>query len=698
MALGLRFIQEPEIAQSLIKQETVSEIFEAAHIEDVVGDFVNLKKRGTNMIGLCPFHNEKTPSFNVSPSKGIYKCFGCGKGGNSVNFIMEHEHLSYPEALKFLARKYNIEVEEKELSPEEKQAADARESLLIVSEAAGKFFQEQLTQSEEGRNIGLSYFKERGMDEAMIERFALGYCPEKEGDSFTKNALQRGFKEEFLLKTGITKQGQRGLYDFYHGRVIFPIRSISGRMLGFGARTLRSDKSVAKYFNSPESEIYNKSKVLYGLFESKSAIVKQDRCYMVEGYMDVISLHQAGIENVVASSGTSLTIEQIRLLRRYTPHITILYDSDNAGVKAAFRGIDLLLQEGMKVRVVSLPEGEDPDTMAQRLGVEDMLAFLDAESKDFFTYMCDTLLTGDRQDPIQRSDAIQEIIRSLALVPDKIERSLEIQSISLRLGVEQRVVNEEIKKAQRRHQTEQAKEREREAQRQARQAAQEMGDMPPPPGMEDMPPELEEALDRDVPLPGPMLDSLDSGSQELDIIRLLINYGGDQLDLPIEDAEEDEQGNIPTEPISVEEYIVEDLSNDPYIQFQDGFSAKVFALYQAAYAEERSLDVNSLLRHPDQTISGRVASMMSEKHELHRWEDRKIYPTREKEQLLVAVDTALDSYRLRTVLKMIRETQASIPSVQHDSEAFVKTVKRLDQLNKMKMRLSERFGAVILST
>lgn len=682
----------------MIKPEVVHAIFESAHIEDVVADFVHLKKRGSNMLGLCPFHNEKTPSFNVSPSKGIYKCFGCGKGGNSVNFIMEHEHLNYPEALKFLARKYNIEVEEKELSPEEKAVADTRESLLIVTEAASKYFQEILTENEEGRSIGLSYFKERGMDQAMIERFALGYAPEKEEDSFTKNALARGFKQEFLLKTGITKEGHRGLYDFFHGRVIFPIRSISGRPLGFGGRTLRNDKKLAKYFNSPESEIYNKSRILYGLFESKAAIVKQDKCYMVEGYMDVISLHQAGIENVVASSGTSLTVDQIRLIRRYTPQITILYDSDNAGVKAAFRGIDLLLEEGMKVKVVSLPDGEDPDTMAQRLGKEAMIAFLEEQSKDFFSYMCAKLLTGDRQDPIERSKAIKEIIHSLALVPDKIERSLEIQSIALKLGIEQRVVIDEIKKAQRNHQRDKNKERERAELQNARLAAQGSLDGPPPPGVGDMPIELQEAVEHDVPVPDVLLDSLNSSSQELDIIRILVNYGADTLELPIEDAEEDELGNIPFETTTIEEYIVDDLSNDRYIQFKEGFASKVFTLYQSAYSEERSLDVNSLMRHPDRNISERVADMLSEKHELHNWESRKIYPTHERDQKLVMVETALNRLRLRTVLQLIRETQASIPAVQNDPTDFAKTVKRLDQLNKMKMRLSERFGAVILST
>lgn len=684
----------------MIKPEVVSEIFERAHIEDVVGDFVHLKKRGSNMLGLCPFHNEKTPSFNVSPSKGIYKCFGCGKGGNSVNFIMEHEHLNYPEALKFLARKYGIEVEEKELSPEEKQAADTRESLLLINESANTFFQDQMLNSEEGKQIGLSYFKERGLDQEMMSRFALGYCPESEENSFTKYALAKGFQKRYLIQTGLSKEGQRGLYDFYHGRVIFPIRSISGRVLGFGGRTLRNDKKIAKYFNSPESEIYNKSKVLYGLFESKSSIVKQDRCYMVEGYMDVIAMHQAGVDNVVASSGTSLTEGQIRLIRRYTPNITILYDSDNAGVKAAFRGIDILLEEGMKVRVVNLPEGEDPDTLAKRIGSEAMREYLIKESKDFFSYKCDMLLDGDHQDPLDRSRAIQDIVNSLALVSDKIERSLEIQNIALRLGIEQRVVNDEIRKAQRRRQQERSKAQERQAAQAMREAAPQDG--PPPPGLGDLPPELSEAVDRDVPIPELSLDTLDSRAQEFDIIRILVNYGPDlmEVEIPEEEGEtaqsEDEESK--TEEISVQTYILDDLAHESYIQFKDPTLSKIWALYQGAYAEERDLDVQSLLRHPDSSIASAVVNMISEPHQLHRWEDRKIYPVHERDQHLLMVNSALNRLKLRTVQTLIREAQATLPSIGNDIEAFGKTAKRLQKLNHLKMRLSEDFGSVILGS
>lgn len=670
----------------MIKPEVVQQIFERAHIEEVVGDFVNLKKRGSNLLGLCPFHNEKTPSFSVSPGKGIYKCFGCGKGGNSVNFIMEHEHLNYPEALKFLGKKFGIEVEEKELSPEEKQAADARESLMVVSEAASLYFQDRLKNSDEGKSIGLSYFRERGMDASMIERFALGYCPEKKEDSFTDHALGRGFQKEFLLKTGLSKEGRNGLYDFYHGRVIFPIRSISGRPLGFGGRTLRNDKQIAKYFNSPESEIYNKSKVLYGLFESKSAIVKQDKCYMVEGYMDVISLHQAGIENVVASSGTSLTAGQIRLIRRYTPHITILYDSDNAGIKAAFRGIDLLLEEGMKVRVVSLPEGEDPDTMAQKLGQEAMIQYLEDNGKDFFEYMCDTLLTGNSQDPIQRSEAITEIIGTLSLYPDRIERNLKSQELANRLGIDQQTLLYELRKSQKKKQKEKEKQQER----------QQTFDAPPPPGMEHMPVEEEIPVDRDMPVQSALLNASNHAEQERDIIRLLLNYGADSIHLELEGAEEDEFGNVETEEISVERFVVEELSEDKYVQFKEPFCSKVWAMYQSAFAEQRTMDVQALLRHPDHSISATVADLMSEKHELHRWEDRKIYPLREKDKLLEAVEGAINSLKIHIANSLRKETLA-VMQHEKDYDRVIDLQKKKMRLDQIIAKLCEARGTVIPS-
>lgn len=348
----------------MIDQSTIDRIYETAQIVEVVGDFVSLKRRGTNYVGLCPFHNEKTPSFSVSPSRGIYKCFGCGRGGNAVNFIMEHEGLSYYEALRYLARKYNITIVEKEATPEDIALKNERESLLVVTAFAGRFFHETLVSTDEGRAVGLSYFRERGIRDDMIERFQLGYAPENR-HAFTDAALEGGYKSEFLVKTGLTIERDGQFFDRFAGRVMFPIHSLSGQIIAFGGRTLFSDKSVAKYINSPESEIYHKSKTLYGIFQARKAIMQHDKCYLVEGYLDVISMHQAGIENVVASSGTSLTNDQIRLIKRFTNNITIVYDGDPAGITAALRGIDMVLEEGLNVRIVLLPEGDDPDSFCR---------------------------------------------------------------------------------------------------------------------------------------------------------------------------------------------------------------------------------------------------------------------------------------------------------------------------------------------
>ncbi|MEX2379654.1 MAG: DNA primase, partial [Vicingaceae bacterium] len=358
----------------MIPKQTVDEILETARVEEVVGDFVNLKKRGANLLGLCPFHNEKTPSFTVSPTKGIYKCFGCGKAGGAANFIMDHEHYTYPEALKYLADKYNIEIEEEEQTAEQIQQANEKESLFIVTQYAAEFFQQQLKETESGRAIGLSYFKERGFREETIEKFKLGYSPD-EWEAFTKAALDKGYKLDYLEKTGLTIVKGDKHFDRFKGRVMFPIQNISGRVIGFGGRTLSADKKTAKYLNSPESEIYHKSRVLYGLNLAKKSIIEQDLCYLVEGYTDVISFHQNGVENVVASSGTSLTTEQIRLIKRYTPNITILFDGDTAGIKAAFRGIDMILEEGMNVKVLAFPEGEDPDSYARSKSMEELKSF-----------------------------------------------------------------------------------------------------------------------------------------------------------------------------------------------------------------------------------------------------------------------------------------------------------------------------------
>ena len=369
----------------MIDHGTIERILDAAQIADVVQEFVQLKRRGVNMLGLCPFHNEKTPSFTVSPAKGIFKCFGCGKGGNSVNFIMEHEHLSYPEALKYLARKYHIEVEEKEITPEDIEKQNERESLLVVSTYASRYFTESLFNSDEGISVGLSYFKERGFRQATLKKFDIGYSPSG-WDTFSNKALSDGYKKEFLIKSGLSIEKEDRIFDRFSGRVMFPIHSLSGQVLGFGGRILKSDPKAAKYVNSPETEIYHKSRILYGIYQARKAITQDDRCFMVEGYTDVLSLWEAGIENVVASSGTSLTQDQVRLVKRFTPNLTILYDGDEAGIKASVRGIDIVLEEGMNVKVVMLPPGEDPDSYSKKVSNEEFAAFIKENETDFIRF------------------------------------------------------------------------------------------------------------------------------------------------------------------------------------------------------------------------------------------------------------------------------------------------------------------------
>ena len=415
----------------MIDQATIQKIFDAADIYEVVSDFVSLKKRGVNYLGLCPFHNEKTGSFTVSPAKGIYKCFGCGKGGNAVNFIMEHEQMSYVEALKYLAEKYHIPVEEKELTEEQRKEKTERESMLIVSSYANEYFQYQLWNTDEGRSVGLGYLRQRGISDEMIRKFGLGYNPEGWG-AFTKAAQEKGYKKEFLVKTGLTIENEKGLFDRFRARVMFPVLDLAGKVIAFGGRTMTADKKISKYLNSPESEIYHKSKTLYGIFFAKKSIVQQDRCILVEGYTDVISFHAKGIENVVASSGTSLTIEQIRLIRRLTPNVTIIYDGDAAGIKASLRGIDLVLEEGLNVRVLLLPDGEDPDSFARSHTPQDLADFIANNETDFINFKTKLLLGAAGDDPVERARLITDIVRSIAKIPDNIMRSVYVRETAHR--------------------------------------------------------------------------------------------------------------------------------------------------------------------------------------------------------------------------------------------------------------------------
>lgn len=430
----------------MIDPATIERIMEAANIYEVVSDFVTLRRRGANYVGLCPFHEEKTPSFSVSPARGICKCFSCGKGGNAVHFIMEHEQVSYYEALRYLARKYNIEIHERELTDEEKQRKSDRESMLIVNEFAQKFFADTLFDTPEGRAIGMGYFRERGFGEDIIHKFGLGFSPEKR-DALASEAISKGYKREFLVKTGLCIEGQNGsLYDRFKGRVIFPVYSLSGKVIAFGGRVLKKDDKTAKYVNSPESEVYHKSDVLYGIFQAKQAIVRNDCCYLVEGYTDVLSMHQAGIENVVASSGTSLTPGQIRLIHRFTNNITVLYDGDAAGIKASIRGIDLILREGLNIKVVLLPDGDDPDSFAKKQSASDFTAYIKSHETDFIRFKTQLLLEAAGNDPIKRASLISDIVRSIAIIPDTILRSVYVQECARLLEADEKMLMREVNK------------------------------------------------------------------------------------------------------------------------------------------------------------------------------------------------------------------------------------------------------------
>lgn len=429
-----------------IDRETVQKILDAADIVEVVSDFVHLKRRGANYIGLCPFHNERTPSFSVSKSKGICKCFSCGKGGSPVNFIMELEQLSFNEALRYLAKKYNIEIKEHEMSDEERERESTRESMLAVNDFAMQHFEAVMKDTDDGRDIGLAYFRERGINDAMIRRFHLGYSLEKSDDLYL-SAVNKGFDERFLIETGLCYRTDRGVVkDRFRGRVIYPVFTVSGKVIAFGGRTLRKEKDVAKYVNSPESVIYKKSNELYGLYQAKQAIVKKDKCILVEGYMDVISMHQSGVENVVASSGTSLTEGQIRLIHRFTENVTVIYDSDPAGIKASLRGIDLLLAEGMNIKVMLLPEGDDPDSFAQTHTSSEVEDYLEANEQDFISFKTKILLEGLEHDPVARSKAIQNIVQSISVIPDQITRTVYIGECSRMMGISEKVLTLQVAK------------------------------------------------------------------------------------------------------------------------------------------------------------------------------------------------------------------------------------------------------------
>ena len=620
----------------MIDQTTIQSILETAHVEEVIGDFVSLKKRGANYLGLCPFHNEKTPSFSVSPTRGIYKCFGCGKAGNVVNFVMEHEHYSYPEALKYLAKRYSIDIEEEEMTPEKQQELDERESLFAANTFVNQYFIRNLFESEEGKAIGLSYFKQRDFRESTIREFGLGYAHES-WDDYTKEALKNGFKKEVLIKTGLTIEKDGKLFDRFRGRVMFPIHNLTGTVIGFGARILSSDKSKAKYLNSPESEIYFKSKVLYGIYFARTAIVKQNNCYLVEGYTDVISLHQAGIQNVVSSSGTSLTIDQIKLIKRYTPNITILYDGDPAGIKASFRGIDLILEQGLNVKVVLFPEGEDPDSYAKSHRTSETEEFITKTAVDFLTFKTNLLLNETSGDPSGRATLIKEIVQSISLIPDPINRTVYIQECSVVMGMPEQTLMNELNKL-------------------VRNRFGKKNDIEPENLIHEEPKQLlESQLEA---------DPLSIRFQENEIMRWVLTYGNHLITF-----KDEENGN--EEIISVAAYFVSDLEEDQ-LKFENPIYNKIFDEYKKATLNGQTVSESFFANHPDKEIAQTTILLITSPYHLsENWEKNQIFVKLESDELKQNAIEILMAFKLRLIGKQLKEIAKKMQHVTDEAEIFV---------------------------
>ncbi len=629
----------------MIKPETIQKIFDAARIEEVVSDFVTLRKRGVNYIGLCPFHNEKTPSFTVSPAKGIFKCFGCGKAGNTVKFIMEHEHYSYPEALKYVAKKYGIEVEETELTTEEKQQMDERDGLFALNTFISNYFQDMLSNSEEGKAIGLTYFKERNFLEATIKKFQLGYASD-EWDAYSKHAIANGYSKEVLVKTGLSIDKGNRLMDRFRGRVMFPIHNLTGKVIGFGGRILSKEKSTAKYVNSPESDIYNKSKSLYGIFFARNAIVKQDNCFLVEGYTDVISLHQAAIENVVASSGTSLTVDQIKLIKRFTPNITILYDGDAAGIKASFRGIDLILYQGMNVKIVLFPEGEDPDSYARSHTGSELEDFIKKEAVDFIKFKTRLLLDETLGDPTAKVKLIKEIVQTIAHIPDAIHRTVYIQECSNLMEIPEQTLMNELNKLLR--------EKYRKSLRQQ--------------------PEQEIAVETGIKKRAAEqmeINPFDISEHEKQVIRLILLYGAEKI--TIREIIQDELGEeVEGEhEESVAQYILQNLKDDG-IRFENDTYNRIVDEVKAFLEGGNLPDEHYFVHHPDEKLASVAISIIATPYELStNWEKNKIYVKQEEDDLLKTVITTLNPLRTKLISRHLNELREKMKTSNDEGEIFI---------------------------
>lgn len=646
----------------MIPRNTVASILEAARIEEVVGEFVSLKRRGSNLIGLCPFHQEKTPSFTVSPSKGIFKCFGCGKAGDSARFVMEHEHYSYPEALRYLAKKYNIEIEEHEPTAEELVAQNARERMFNVNTFAQQYFSQALFETEEGRSIGLSYFKERDFREATIKKFQLGYNPDGR-DIFSKHAIKNGYSIEALLQTGLSTGNEERFYDRFQARVIFPIHNLTGKVIGFGGRIIQSDKSKAKYLNSPESEIYNKSKTLYGIYFAKNAISRLDQCLLVEGYTDVISMHQAGIENVVASSGTSLTIDQIRLVRRYTQNITMLYDGDKAGISASLRGTDMILEEGMNVRVVVLPEGEDPDSFVRKNRTTDVETFIQKQSKDFISFKTDMLLKESADDPIKKAGLVKEIVHTISLIPDPIYRTVYIKECSRMLDVAENTLMNELNKLLR------------------QKLKKDLGNAIPEPTPEQQP-QQEEAKSPEEDLPP-------GYHQERELVKLLLHYADEQ----ITQETQDEEGFPVQYSESLAAYVINDLKNDQ-LRFQDATHQKILDIFAHSLNEGKIPETHVFISSPEPDIAMLSSDLLSSPYELHDWKRKNIFVKTELEVLPAMLNNALLMYKKR-ILESRRDQLNTQIKAEDDQDKQLVMIHQKMKIEKKLIIINGILGSVI---
>lgn len=655
----------------MISRDTIDRIYSTAIIEEVVGEFLALKKSGTSYRALSPFSNEKTPSFYVVPSKGIFKDFSSGKGGNVVTFLMEHERMSYVEALRWLAAKYNILIEETEPSEAQAQADNERESLGIVNSYAQQYFEDVLWNNPQGQAIGLSYFRERGFRDDIIRKFGLGYCLD-DWTAFTDTAVEKGHSKKFLIQSGLTKQKEERHYDFFKGRVMFPIHSLSGKPIAFGGRTLRNDKKIAKYFNSPESPLYTKSKVLYGLHLAKGQIMRDDLAYLVEGYTDVISLHQGGVENVVASAGTSLTDEQIRLIKRYTKNITVLFDGDAAGIRAAFRGIDMILAAEMNVRVVLFPDGEDPDSFARKTPSTQLQSYLAENARDFMTFKAERLLVEAGDDPIRRSEMITDLVKSIAVIPNASRREVYIQECSRLVGITEQALMLELNKSirsnfKKTHRTELA-------------------------GVE-------------IPLEIPketQAVSLNATHQEDDVLRLLLMYGRCVLQLPIsQDAnvQKNSDGETDDEPvdITVGEYILQELDSDQLV-FTRGTYNAICEEYRDFLAEGKLPPEQFFFTHAEPEISQAAAHLMADQFTLSdNWSlKHKIYTEKEIALLEDAVRSSLYKYKMRLIEMRLVEIQKEleVPELPDESQQLI--LGKVMMLNQAKMQLAARSQTVIV--